>query len=299
MQDNYITDRLYLKGLHTDDAPFMLELVNTPGWLQFIGDRNIRNGDDALGYINRILANPDVHYWVVRIAGQGIPIGVITLIKRDYLDHHDIGFAFLPSYAGLGYAYEAAYAVLHDVIKDEGHSHISATTIRENTSSIKLLEKLGLQYSREIIADGETLDVYEVSTDRLLLNELVHTFFRLFSNKDGKEPEIDKIYSLCLPEAIIIKKEGVAEMVYDLNSFIAPRKLILTNDMLTGFEEYETEETTLVTGGIAQRHSHYRKRGHMNGAYFEGGGNKLFQFVNTVNGWKISALVWEDSVQGI
>lgn len=97
---------------------------------------------------------------------ENIPIGVITLIKKVYLDHHDIGFAFLPEYAGKGYAYEAAVSVLKDVINDPAHSTILATTVKDNSSSIKLLEKLGLRFEKEIKVADMQLFVYAVSRDK-------------------------------------------------------------------------------------------------------------------------------------
>ena len=47
MRTHYTTDRLLLDSLTPDDTEFILELVNTAGWLRFIGDRNIRTVDDA------------------------------------------------------------------------------------------------------------------------------------------------------------------------------------------------------------------------------------------------------------
>ena len=166
MRTHYTTDRLLLDSLTSDDAEFILELVNTAGWLRFIGDRNIRTVDDARAYVQRILDNPHQQYRVARLRGENTPIGVITLIKKDYLEHHDIGFAFLPEYAGKGYAYEAAVSVLKDVINDPAHSTILATTVKDNSSSIKLLEKLGLRFEKEIKVADMQLFVYAVSRDK-------------------------------------------------------------------------------------------------------------------------------------
>jgi ribosomal-protein-alanine N-acetyltransferase len=107
------TDRLILRELTVEDAPFILELVNDPDWRHFIGDRGIRTLVDAGAYI---LGGPVAMYrrlgfglWHVALKDQ-TPIGICGLIKRDTLDHVDIGFAFLPGFRGRGYAYEAASA---------------------------------------------------------------------------------------------------------------------------------------------------------------------------------------------
>ena len=156
------TPRLTLDELKINDAQFIYELVNTPGWLKYIGNRNIYNIEDATAYTQKIIANPDIKYRVVYIKEAKIPIGVVTFIKRAYLQHHDIGFAFLPQHNGHGYAYESVSTVLDKMMNTYTHSKILATTIKENHASINLLEKLGLIYSHEIIQENEIIKVYEI-----------------------------------------------------------------------------------------------------------------------------------------
>jgi len=161
MQDHYTTQRLLLDKLTINDDDFIFELVNTPEWIKFIGDRKVKNLSDANAYIRKIMESPAINYWVVRNRDTKIPMGIITLIKREYLGHPDIGFAFLKRYAGQGYAFEAAKEVLLDISKD-GHEKILATTVRTNTNSISLLEKLGLRFDREMQWENEKLLVYSI-----------------------------------------------------------------------------------------------------------------------------------------
>ena len=41
------TERLIISKINIKDAPFFLELMNTPHWLKYIGDRNIKSIEDA------------------------------------------------------------------------------------------------------------------------------------------------------------------------------------------------------------------------------------------------------------
>ena len=111
IQNSILTDRLILEKLKADDYDFILSIVNSRGWIENIGDRNLHSKDEAIEYINKILRTEDFTYWVVRIKKAKTPIGIISLIKRTYLENFDIGFAFLPQYTHYGYAYEAAKAV--------------------------------------------------------------------------------------------------------------------------------------------------------------------------------------------
>jgi RimJ/RimL family protein N-acetyltransferase len=297
MPPAYHTERLDLYNLNLTDSQFILELVNTPEWIQFIGERNVKSESDAIQYIRKLTDNSEIEYWVVRLKGSETRLGVVTLIKKKYLAHHDIGFAFLPRYGGSGYAYEACKTVLDGIARGGAHTHILATTLKENASSIKLLEKLGLRFKEEILVENTPLSVYSVSVDNLLLNYITKNFFGIFTNKNGNVPVWETLYSLCIPQALIIKKSTESESIYSLDSFLTPRKELLSGGLLKEFEEYETFSETKIVGNIAQRFSVYQKEGYHNGTHFSENGHKLFQFIRTEQGWKISAMVWEDQIK--
>jgi hypothetical protein len=131
-------------------------------------------------------------------------------------------------------------------------------------------------------------------TDKEQIDQLCKAFFDLFTNTNGKVPDLDIIYKLCISQAIIIKKEGRAETVYNLSFFIEPRKKILTEGTLIDFKEWENEESTVISKNIAQRFSRYQKSGILNGDSFNQQGTKFFQFIKSNNEWRITSLVWED-----
>jgi ribosomal-protein-alanine N-acetyltransferase len=159
-QNRLSTDRLGLDILNLEDYDFITSLVNSKGWIENIGDRNIHTKSDAIAYINKILKTENFFYWVVRLKDACTPIGIISFIKRSYLEHFDIGFAFLPAYYRKGYAYEAAKEVLNMVSKLPEHNVVLATTILSNTNSTKLLTKLGFTFEKEIEIENEKLWVY-------------------------------------------------------------------------------------------------------------------------------------------
>ena len=161
------TERLLIQPLTIADDHFMLALVNTEGWLQFIGNRNINSVTDAGAYIHMVLENEHLFYWVVKRKDQQDPIGIITYIKRDYLQHPDIGFAFLPGCSKQGYAYEATQAFLHTLIREHHHTHILAITVPENIHSTRLLQKIGLVFEKEMEVDDKKVHVYGTLTNAL------------------------------------------------------------------------------------------------------------------------------------
>jgi [ribosomal protein S5]-alanine N-acetyltransferase len=156
-----VTDRLLIEPLSESDGTFILELVNTDGWIKNIGNRNVNTQTEAIAYIQKINENKNVAYWTVKLKTTNEAIGIITFIKRDYLEHNDIGFALLPNFSGKGYAFEAAEIVLNFLKQDNSFTTILATTIPENISSISLLKKLGLEFDKVIEIENETLHVYK------------------------------------------------------------------------------------------------------------------------------------------
>ena len=160
MKKKYSTDRLRLKRLRLEDNDFIFDLLNSEGWLTFIGDRGIKTKDDSQKYIQLTLADPNITYWVVKSRVDQVSVGLISFIKRDYLDHHDLGFAFLPAFLNRGYAYEAAGRVLQDLLKDPHHKTILATARVDNIRSAKLLEKLGFQFKNEMEHENKRILLY-------------------------------------------------------------------------------------------------------------------------------------------
>lgn len=148
------TARLTICHLSLDDAPFILDLLNQPSFLQYIGDRGVRTLEDARNYIRK---GPISSYerfgfglFLVKLKDGDVPAGICGLLKRDTLPDVDIGFAFLPQFWSQGYAYESAAAVMAHGKDTLGLKRIVAITQPDNAGSIKLLEKLGLRFERMI-----------------------------------------------------------------------------------------------------------------------------------------------------
>ena len=148
------TQRLIVREATESDASFIKTLLNSPNWLEFIGDRNIKTEEDAKNYINNALVNSyktnGYGLFLVALKQNNKLIGMSGFVKRDYLSHPDIGFAMLPEYEGKGYSYEAANAVMdygQNVLKA---SKIYAITDEGNIKSQNLLKKIGLKQNGTI-----------------------------------------------------------------------------------------------------------------------------------------------------
>jgi RimJ/RimL family protein N-acetyltransferase len=156
------TSRLIIRHSTATDAGFIFELLNSPGWLQFIGNRNINTLDDALAYLEeRVMPGYQLHGFGLNTVtlADGTPVGLCGLLKRDTLPDADIGFAFLPQHAGKGYGYESAMAVLTHAADTLQIKKILAITDQDNTFSIGLLKKLGFAFEKLVLMPGETIEL--------------------------------------------------------------------------------------------------------------------------------------------
>jgi RimJ/RimL family protein N-acetyltransferase len=159
------TPRLKLRKLTLDDAPFILRLVNEPSWLEFIGDKGVRDLDGARKYLREgpigMYERHGFGLYMTEVKESGAQIGMCGLIKRDTLPDVDIGFALFPEFWGRGYAHEAAAAVLEHGRRTFDLKRIVAITSLDNESSIKVLEKIGMQFERTLeFAPGDPVRLF-------------------------------------------------------------------------------------------------------------------------------------------
>lgn len=149
-----------------NDAEFIVELLNTPKFFQYIGDRGVRTVEEAAGFIeNRYRRSYRDHgfgLFTVEMKKDGTPIGMCGFVKRGSLPDPDLGFAFLPQFENHGYGLESAAAVMkygRDVL---GFTRVLAITTPDNHRSGSLLEKLGFKFERLLDEphDNETLNLY-------------------------------------------------------------------------------------------------------------------------------------------
>ena len=149
------TERLIISKINIKDAPFFLELMNTPHWLKYIGDRNIKSIEDAeeaikSGHLKSYKNNGFGFYKLLLKSEKNKTIGTAGLIKRDQLEDIDIGFGFLPDYEGKGFGYEASLEIMKLAKEVFNIEKLVAITNPNNKNSIKLLEKLGLTLEKRI-----------------------------------------------------------------------------------------------------------------------------------------------------
>lgn len=149
------TNRLIISKLTLEDASFILELTNTPHFIKYVGNKNLKTLEDAKNYLKegtlKSYKNFGFGFYKLQLKQeQNKTIGTCGLVKREQLDHVDIGFAMLPGYEGKGFGLEASKEILKLAKNTFKLTRILAITLPTNSNSIKLLEKLGLTYEKMV-----------------------------------------------------------------------------------------------------------------------------------------------------
>ena len=304
------TERLRLRWFnHSDaDADFMRALLNDPGWLANIGERNVRTRRQARSWIatrhTATYGRLGFGFWAVERKSDGALVGMCGLIKRDTLMEADVGYALMPAFRGQGYAREAAAACVRYAQEVLGLPEVWGITGPANAASAAVLQEIGLRDAGVTRLVGEERETWvfksprvDAGDDQAQIDALTRRFLAAFTNRDGVIPTLPALPHYFMLDATVRVADtlgGIAST--DVHGFIAPRAELLVSGRLKDFEEHETGSRTEIRGGIAQRWLRYAKRGTLDGVAFEGGGTKALQFVRTVRDWKIASLLWADDL---
>lgn len=209
MNNTSFTERLILRKVTVEDADFILELFNTPSWLEYIGDRNIRTVEAAAEYIANgplpFYAKHGFGSYCLELKDSGTRIGMCGLYKRDNLNYYDLGFALLPEFEGKGYAHEACKFVIEESREVLKIQSLLAITDKSNLRSIQLLERLGFGWKGDFSFENssEILNCFQLSlTEKpvappltiAITKELIPT----------QKAEIRKMWNSVYPESLLL-----------------------------------------------------------------------------------------------
>lgn len=163
------TDRLKLSRLSYRDCQFVIDLLNEPSFLRYIGDRRVRSAEDARMYLEEgPIGSYEYHgfgLYLVSLKANSTPLGMCGLVKREEFPHPDLGFAFLERHWCNGYAYEASRAVLDFAREVLSLSVVIAMANGDNERSLDLLKKLGFAFQKMVLMPGETEEICQYRID--------------------------------------------------------------------------------------------------------------------------------------
>ncbi|GAB2476529.1 GNAT family N-acetyltransferase [Jatrophihabitans fulvus] len=315
-----VTERLLLRAHVMDDLSDLAQFHGDPEVVRYIPwpvrDRQATEVALRTKLAQARLAEGEWLVLAVELRETSTVIGEVLLKWTSPADRQgEVGYAFSRSHQGHGYAAEAVRAMLRLAFDTLELHRVSAVVVEGNDASCRLLQRLGFTRQARLVDNvrhkGEwaTQLVYGLLSDEWRtgdtdpdldeLDALVHTFFAAFTSGSGVDGRLDALRAVLLPQAVVVRTCGSSPAVYDVESFIAPRRDVLTNGSLTDFSEHAVAGRFDVFGDIAHWFGRYEKDGLLNGSPCPGAGMKSMQFVRTDAGWRISAAAWDDERPGV
>ncbi len=155
------TPRLRLREFHISDAPALYELNSDPEVMRYTGDKPFSSISEAKTFVQNYDAYEKYGFgrWAVISKASGRLVGWCGL-KRNEKDLIDIGFRFFREEWNKGYATESATATLRYGFEKLGLQRIIGRAARENTASLRVLEKLGMEFWKKDSCMGIANSLY-------------------------------------------------------------------------------------------------------------------------------------------
>ena len=159
------TTRLYLREMIVSDASDLYALNLDPDVIRYTGDRAFDSIQDAYHFLEKYdhYENYGFGRWAVIRKQDDAFLGWCGIKYSSSIDEYDIGYRLMQRYWGNGYATEAAKACIDWAFEELHLRTILGRSMGENVASLRVLEKLGLQYIKTIQENKEDLRIYKIS----------------------------------------------------------------------------------------------------------------------------------------
>lgn len=150
--------RTVLSALAADGLSDMYEYSRDPRFYEYLEFRPHMSIDETAAYLEELRrrgADGTAYYWFIRLKSSMKVIGTFGVHSIDWRRRAaEIGYGLAPDFWGAGYFAEVLSIVLPYLFGDVGLHRIAATTIADNTASVKALERAGF------VREGRLRDYY-------------------------------------------------------------------------------------------------------------------------------------------
>ena len=148
---------IHLRRPTPDDETLLYQLDNDPEVMRWInGGLNVDPDTfrrDLMPVYLAEVADPVMGFWLIEVEGEFA--GWVSLRWQDERVA-SLGYRIARSFWGRGLATEAGRLMIRQGFDRAGLTEIVATTYEENSGSIRVMEKLGMQFRRRFRFDVDT-----------------------------------------------------------------------------------------------------------------------------------------------
>ena len=166
------TENLFLRRFTLDDAEAYWPLTSMSEILRYTGEQPQASLDDVRNILSTRPLKDYATHGYGRMAciekSSGRLVGFSGLKFLEELNEVDIGYRFLPDCWGKGYATESARVLMQQGASEHGIERVVGLVHSDNVASVRVLQKLGLVFERELPpdADAEHFNLYAMRIAR-------------------------------------------------------------------------------------------------------------------------------------
>ncbi|HEU4718154.1 MAG TPA: GNAT family N-acetyltransferase [Bacteroidia bacterium] len=161
--------RLRFRDMEMRDTETMIRLNSDPEVIRYTGDPPFVSVESAHAFFaERIAAYKKHGYgrWITELKSSGEIIGWCGLKLHEDTGETDLGYRFFRAHWGKGYATEGAKATIAFGCRTLGLTRIVAHARKENSASLRVLQKCGMKIIGEgVDCDGE-IYTWEIQKSR-------------------------------------------------------------------------------------------------------------------------------------
>lgn len=158
------TERLILRELTPKDAKNFYDLNSNFNVLKYTGDKEFESIEKAREFLENYTDYKVNGYgrWAVVVKETNKFIGWCGLKFGRLKEQTDIGFRFFENEWNKGYATESAKKCLDYGFNKLGLPKIIGRAMKQNKGSIRVLEKIGLEYEKDTMLDNQEAVIYKI-----------------------------------------------------------------------------------------------------------------------------------------
>jgi RimJ/RimL family protein N-acetyltransferase len=163
------TSRLRLRQPAESDFDGYAALCADGEVMRYVGDHGALSREDAWRQFAMLVGHWTLRgygMWVVEELGSGAFVGRVGLHFPEGWPEPEVGWALARAYWGRGYALEAATAALRVAFDALGWQRAISLIAPLNLRSIRLAERLGERFERDLVIRGHEVKLYAVERAR-------------------------------------------------------------------------------------------------------------------------------------
>jgi [ribosomal protein S5]-alanine N-acetyltransferase len=161
------TEQLYLEPVSGTDLPVLHAILTDESVRKYLCDSQIIPVSQSAHILETVLdtfAGKGYGLWLVYLKASLELIGIAGLYSFFSEPQPQLLYALLLPYQKKGYATEASHRIIRYAFEKLGYTYLLASCDVPNVPSVRVMERLGMQWLKEECVEGKSLVFYQLTS---------------------------------------------------------------------------------------------------------------------------------------